>query len=388
MDKTFEKENRIYDEDEISLYEQWLKIKKRKKLILSLFFVSVILATILAFTMTPIYRSTAAIMPISTSSSTPTPSANLPGIAVIAGLSSLGESDEVKKVMAILNSRTIKENVIKKLNLIPVLFEKIPEDRNPMNAALEKFSKNIQISKEGGTGVILISYYDKDPELAAKIVTAYIEEAKRILNEKAFTVAKMNRIFLENQLKQQEEKLNKLREKLTNFQKKTKLIRPDLQVGSSVSLYSRLISEKVKLQIELKKLQLALSSSNPKVELLKKQIKAIDRQLKTIEEKSHSAIPSLKNAPEKMSEYLKLVNDIKAQEEIYKTILQAYERAKFEETKNNLFIQIIDKAFIPDKPEKPNKKLIVSLAGISSLFVGVFLAFILDAYERRKKYYG
>ncbi len=385
MDKEKQQELQPYqqyvEDDEIDLYELWLVLKKRKKLIIGLFLFAVIFTTIISFIMTPIYRSTASVIPVSSSQS---PLGSLAGLAAMAGIS-LGESDESQKVMAVLNSRTIKENVIKRLNLIDVLLDEIPEDRNPLNVALEEFEDMISISQDKKTGVISISVDYKDPKLAAEIANTYVDELQKILNEKALTVAKINRIFLEKQLKEEEEKLKQYQYQLAQFQRKTKLIEPKEQLKGTMELYANLIAQKISLQVQLRQLESALSDNNPKISMIKEQLRAIDLQIKKLEEKSKGAFPSISDAPEKMTQYVDLLRKLKTSEAVYEALLKAYEQAKFEESKENLYVQVIDEAFIPDKPEKPKKKLMVAVAGVSSLFLGIFLAFFLEWLENIRK---
>lgn len=373
-----------YEDDEIDLYELWLTLKKRKSVIIGLFIFAVFATAVISFVMTPIYRSTASVIPVSGSQS---PLGNLAGLAAMAGIS-IGQSDESQKIMAVLKSRTIKENVIKRLNLINVILDEVPEDRDPMNVAIEVLDDMVSISDDKKTGVISISVDFKDPQIAKNIADAYVDELQRILNEKALTVAKLNRIFLEKQLEEEEEKLKRYQLELARFQKSTKLIEPQEQLKGTMELYGELIAQKINLQVQLRRLETALSSGNPKIEMIKEQLRAIDQQIKELEERSGGAIPSISEAPEKMTQYVDLLRKLKTSEAVYETLLKAYEQAKFQEAKENLYVQVIDNAFLPDKPVKPKKALMIAVSGVSSLFLGIFLAFFLEWLEgikRRKK---
>ena len=367
--------NYYIEEDEIDLYELWLTLKKRKKVILGLFFVATILTAIISFIMTPIYKSEASVIPVSNSSS---PFGDLAGLAAMAGVS-IGENGDNAKIKAILESRTIKERVIKKLNLIPILLEEEPEDRNPLNVAVETLEDMVSISEDKKTGVITIAVEYEDPKLAQKIANTYIEELQKIMNEKNLTVAKFNRVFLEKQLKEEEEKLKKLQQKLAEFQKKTKIIAPENQLEGVMTLYSGLVSKKIELMVKLRSLESALSPNNPQIKMLKEQIESIENQIKSIEEKTNiGALPSLSKVPEKLVEYTNIMQKLKISEAVYKELVKMYEQAKLQEAKENIYVEIIDPPSLPDEPVKPKKKLMVAVAGVSSLFLGIFLAFFLE----------
>ncbi len=369
------------EEDEIDLYELWQRLWKRRKFIAGLSLFSVIASAVISFLMTPIYRSEATLMPVS----------NQP----ISGLAELasqflgvpaGESDISSKIMAVLKSRTIKERVIKRLNLVDVLLEERPEDRDPLTAAVEELEDMVGVSSDRKTGAINLSVDFKDPQVAKKIAQAYIEELQAILEEKALTIAKVNRIFLEKQLQETEEELKQGLDRLATFQKREKVIVPQEQVKGVLELYAELLSQKVALQVELRKLESILSPSSPQLKALKEQLKAINTQLARIENSAGlSAIPSLETAPEKISNYTKIFIKVKGLQAKYETLLKLYEQARLDEQKERIYVEIIDPPSLPDLPVKPKKKLIVAVAGVSSLFLGMFLALFLEWLEETKR---
>ncbi len=373
MEKQDNKPDLIYD-DEIDLYELWQKIWSKKKFIGSIFFLVVAITAAISFLMTPIYRSEAVLMPIAGKPTMP--------FAEIAAQflgTPIGESDISAKITAVLKSRTIKERVVNRLNLINELIKKDIENRNPMNVAVEVLEKMVKVSSDKKTGSISLSVENPDPALAQKIAFAYIDELQKILEEKALTLAKANRIFLEKQLQETEKELKNSLRRLVEFQKREKIIFPKEQVKGAFDLYARLVSQKIALQIELKKLESVLSPSSPKLKAIREQLRAIDRQLAKIENSAGiSAIPSMETAPEKMSKYTEVFLKVKGLQAKYETLLKLYEQAKLEEQKDRIYVEIIDPPSLPDVPVKPKRMLMITVAGVSALFLGIFLALFMD----------
>lgn len=379
-----EREDVLIEEDEIDLYELWQHLKKRRKLIGGVFFVGLLASAIISLLMTPVYRSKAVLLPVSNQPSL--------GIAQLAseflGVQ-VSQGDLSSKIMAILNSRTIKERVIKKLNLVDVLLEEKPEDRNPVNAAVDVLEDMVSVSSDRKTGAISLQVDYKDPEMAARIAGAYIDELREILEEKALTLAKVNRIFLEKQLAETEKELKEKLRLLASFQKKEKVIVPQEQIKGSIELYSELVGKKIALQVKLRELESVLSPSSPQVLALKEQIRAIDRQLYQIENSAgNSAIPSLGTAPDKITKYTSIFIKVKGLQAKYETLLKMYEQAKLEEQKTRIYVEVIDPPSVPDIPVKPKKALIVTVAGVTSLFLGIFLAFFLEWIEEARRRYS
>jgi len=59
--------------------------------------------------------------------------------------------------------------------------------------------------------------------------------------------------------------------------------------------------------------------------------------------------------------------------------------AKIEEAKKGITFQVIDRAIPPKKGIKPKRRLNVMLAGVVSLFAGIFLIFFLEYLSNLKE---
>ncbi|HIC97385.1 MAG TPA: hypothetical protein EYP11_03180, partial [Aquificaceae bacterium] len=77
----------------------------------------------------------------------------------------------------------------------------------------------------------------------------------------------------------------------------------------------------------------------------------------------------------KMAEYTNLYIKVKGLQAKYETLPKLYEEARIEEQRENLYVEVIDPPSLPDVPVKPKRTLIVAVAAVSSLFLGIFLAF-------------
>lgn len=375
----------LIDEDEIDLYELWQTIWKRRRFI-AIFCTAVVTISIVAsLLMTKIYRSEATLIPISSSSSGLSAYA---GLAAMAGMSLPSSGDDSTKIQAVLKSRTLKEAVISELDLINILNEgkEIPEDRDPLQYTLGIFDKGIyNVGEDKKTSLITITIDYKDPKLAQKIGYSVISNLQEILNSKALTVAKFNRIFLEEQVADQQKKLDTIQQQLAKYQKSTKIISPDVQLKGLMDLYSSLVSKKIETQVKLKSMEANFDSSNPQVKFLRDQLDAVKAQIKELEEKTNVlALPSIDELPESMVEYGQILQQLTIVKAVYENIVKAYEQAKIEEAKGNLYVQVIDEPNLPDIKFKPKRKLIVVVAAVTSLILAVFIVFFLEFIQNVK----
>jgi len=83
--------------------------------------------------------------------------------------------------------------------------------------------------------------------------------------------------------------------------------------------------------------------------------------------------------------FVRLKREAIVQEKVYELLSQQYELARIEEAKDSIDFVVIDKAVPPEKRIKPNRTSNVMLAGITSIFIGIFLAFFLEYWENVRK---
>ncbi|MGC8555298.1 MAG: Wzz/FepE/Etk N-terminal domain-containing protein [Candidatus Acidulodesulfobacterium sp.] len=313
-------------EDEIDLIELWSVIWKRRKFIGIFFASAVVIAVIISFILPPMYKSNATVIPITSSSST---GSSLLSMAANFLPISLPQNSGTDKILAVLHSRTIRDMVIKKLNLVPVFITN-KNSKNKLIKSSAILKKLVTVSSNKRLGTITISVQNKNPKLAQKIAKTYVTELDNILNKKAFTLSKMNVIFLKKQLILTRNKINSVSSKISAEQKKYDITMPPVSRASKnlLSFYSL-----------------------------------------------------FQNGGTSFSNLVIRLNFLRAK---YGVLEKMYEQSKLNSLKNNLYVQVIDKPIVPYKPFKPNKKLIVAVAGVSSLFIAIFIVFFIEFIDKNR----
>jgi uncharacterized protein involved in exopolysaccharide biosynthesis len=82
--------------------------------------------------------------------------------------------------------------------------------------------------------------------------------------------------------------------------------------------------------------------------------------------------------PELGMELARLMRDAKVQETVYTLLTQQLEQAKIAEVRDTPTVQALDMAVPADRKSKPKTIFNMAIAGITSLFVGILLAFFLE----------
>ncbi len=394
--------NQMNQDDEINLLDYWRVIKKRSKLILALFLVSVISAAVVSLYMTPIYEAKVTLMPIDSSQSRLSATlGSLQNIPFVGGLAKTASGT----LIGILDSRTVAENVIRSLNLIGVLFEEQWDDKNKrwkgekpptlMNA-VGTLKGMVKVGDDRKGGLISISVENKDPKLAADIANAYAAALQKFLNVNAISLVKRNRIFVEKQLEITREDLKKAEEALNRFQTKNKIVAMDAQAEGAIRAHADLKAQIISREVQLGALREFATSAHPDVKRVQDELRELRFQLKRLEEGSKNprgeesigSFLALADAPTVGLEFVRLKRDAMVQQKVFELLTQQYEMAKIEEAKDDITFQVIDPAIPPEKRIKPKRTQNVMLAGVVSLFLSVFLVFFLEYLEKQKSRQG
>lgn len=373
-------------EDEINLLDYWRVIRRRWKIIAVIFLTAVVTAAIVSLRMTPIYQATATIMPIESSGGQVSAALrNLGSLPFVGGLvPGIGGS----KVVTVLKSRTMAEDVIQALDLIKVLFEDAQDEPPTLQDAVRSLTGTTEITDDK-KGLISISVEYKDPRIAADIANQYPIELQRFLSENALSMAKRNRMFIEDQLHTVKKELQEAEEALKGFQTNKKMVAIDAQTEASISALANLKAQITAKEVQLGVIKQYSTPSNPDVLTIKDELRELKKQLAMVESREANpepeAMPSLSEAPGLGLEYVRLKRKAVTQEKVFELLTQQYEMAKIEEAKEDITFQVIDKAIPPEKRIKPKRRLNVMLAGVVSLFAGIFLVFFLEYLSNLKE---
>ncbi len=365
-------------EKEVNLWDYLMVLAKWRRMI-GLNFIGVCLLVVLISLFLPKwYTATTSILPPQGEGG----GLSLPsGLATLAslsgGLSLPGTATPSDVFAAILKSRSVAERVIRVNGLMKVYKAK---DLQEAMRTLHNHS-NIDVSPEG---IIRIEVTEKDPSLAARVANSLVEALDGVNREKSTSRAKSARIFIEKRLDSTKAELKRAEEKLRRFQEVHKAISLSDQIKAAIEKAADLRAEKAVLEIKLGVLRQSMGGIHPQVQRLRTQINEYDKQLRKMEfggGEDDFLLP-FSQVPSFALELARLARDLKVEEEIFEFLTQQYEQAKIQEKRDTPTVQVLDEAIPPTQKSKPKRTVLVGLAGLLSLFVGVFLAFGLEYMER------
>ena len=359
-------------DDEISLLDLAITLAKHKKLILGVPMIAAIVVAIYSFIIPPTYTADTQMLPPQQQSSASAMLSQLGALGGMAGVAGIKNPNDT--YVAMLKSRTIQDNMIKRFRLQAVYKTKTPETtRKALNGAT-----TVKVGKDG---IIGISVDDKSPHRAAMLANGYVDELQQLTQVFAVTEASHRRLFYEKQLLQAKQNLGDAEIALKQLQEKTGIIHLDAQAQLGIGTAAGLKGQIAMREVELGAMRTFATGNNPDYIRIQQTLSGLKAQLNKVE--TGTVVPS--KVPEAGLEYIRKVRDLNYAETIYEMLAKQFEMAKIDEAKESSVIQVLDKAVVPEQKSKPKRTMMVLLSALATGFLTILYAFIKEALNNAKK---
>jgi len=353
---------------------------KHRRFLWRVFWITALLSTAVAFIIPKRYKSTAKLVAPEGSSATALSgmlnkaaggSSNSLGLdpATLLGLKTPGAF-----YTAVLQSRTVQDHLIQKFDLLTHYGKKYYQD------ARKKLAQNTDIEEEKKSGVITLSVIDWDPQFAASLVRAYIDEMNRVAADLNTSAAHREREFLEQRLKSAKQDLDQASMQLSEFSSKHTMMDVQQQSRTMMDAAARLQGELIASQSELKGLEQIYSDDNVRVRSLRARVGELQSQLKRMvgtytapgsaDDAQTGDYPSIRTLPALGYRYQDLYRQAKIQETIYEFLTQQYEMARVAEAKELPVLRTMDQPNVPEKKTSPIRSLIIGLSVFVAMLLG------------------
>ncbi|MFH1894246.1 MAG: Wzz/FepE/Etk N-terminal domain-containing protein [Candidatus Zixiibacteriota bacterium] len=302
----------------------------------------------------------------------------LAGIAATAGSFALPVLASESDVMAtMLKSRTVLDAVIDSFDLTKV-YEATTRESTRLRML---YNLNVDV---GSDGVIKLEYVDKDSIRCAAIANALIKSMDWVRSELSVQRARETRMFVQQKLAETEEDIAKAEDSLTAFQRKYKIIAPEVQATATIQAAANLRAEMILKEIELDALRATHSENHPNVILIENAIAKISEKITELESglvglsdssAQYLSIP-FSNVPDLTLKYGQLVRNLKIHETVFQVLTQQLEQAKIQETRETPTVSVLDWAVPPAYKFKPKKARIGLTAGFLALIATLLWIFL------------
>lgn len=250
-------DTRNSEEMEISLYDIFAAIYRKKFMIILIVAVALALAIAYLMTTDPVYESNATVMVSSLDGS----SASLDNL--LAGFTS-SSNTEISTEVALLTSRRTVQSALDSLDLADYVdSEGIPYNERlvPITAQGLIAGNSITVSNVTDTNIVSIAVRDTNPQFAADLANALADAFNSVLTGFARSGASASIDFVNSQIPIAQEEAERASQELADFQRENNVLQTTQDSQSALARYNYLESRKAPLELEVQEADAILSQA-------------------------------------------------------------------------------------------------------------------------------
>jgi tyrosine-protein kinase Etk/Wzc len=322
-----------------------------------------VLGIVLVLFVTPKYTAKAVILPPQQDQSSAALLGQLGALAGVTGMTgSLGLKNSTDLYIGMLGSQSVTDAMVKRFDIIGRFHPKRFSDARLMIKGAAKF-----VAEKDG--MISISVSDPDPRRAAAMANAYVDELYNLNNRLAIGGASQRRLFFEQQLAQEKDKLADAEVDLKKTQESTGFIAPSGQTEAIIRQVAQLEADITSREVQLDALRTSSTEQNPDVVRLTSELAGLRGQLRDLQSGTNKHTPgdislTTANVPQAGLEYIRKEREVKYHQFLFDLLARQYEAARIDEAKAAPIIQVVDPAWVPDRKSSPFRALWALVGGV------------------------
>jgi uncharacterized protein involved in exopolysaccharide biosynthesis len=337
---------------EISLLDLALPLAEHLKLLILGPLLIGLTALGIAFVIPPTFTAKTVFLPPQQQQSSA--SAALSQLGALAGIAggAAGIKSPADQYVALMQSTTVTDRLIERFKLMEVY------ESDYRFEARKELAKNVRIAAGKKDGLITVEADDTDPQRAADLANAHVEELRLLTSQLSLTEAQQRRAFFEVQLQQTRDRLTKAQQKLEASGFNPGALKAEPKAAAEG--YAKLKAELTAAEVRLQTLRRGLVDSAPEVQQQQTLAGALRSQLNALERSSDLGGGS---------EYISKFREFKYQETLFELFSRQYEMARLDESREGALIQVVDVGQVPEWKSKPKRGLIAVAATLASLLL-------------------
>jgi len=305
------------------------------------------------------------------------------GLGSMAG-DLLGVKSSGALFIGVLRSQTAQDRLIQQFDLKKIYGKRLIADARTV------LDENTSISEDRKSGIISISVTDHNPQRAAALANAYVDELNTLVSELSTSSAHRERVFLEERLKVAKQDLDDASNQLAQFSSKNNTLDIQQEGKAMLDAAGTIAGEMIAAQSQLEGIRQIYTDKNSRVVSLKARVAELRKQLEKLSGTQANAAnstsassgqtadpsaakaggglpyPTIKSLPLLGAKYADYYRRAKIQETVYELLTEQYELAKVQEAKETPSVKVLDPAKIPERKSFPPRLVI--------MFLGTFLA--------------
>jgi tyrosine-protein kinase Etk/Wzc len=306
-------------------------------------------ALVLALVLRPWYLASTSLLPPQEDEVGFNASTMLRGLA-IPGVRLPTQVSPAEVFVAILTSRSLLTQIADEFDL------RTAYKQNKMEDTIKELRHHVN-AQIGEDGLITLRVEDTSRDRAANIANRMVALLDEFNRQTRSSRGKRARIFIESRIHDTQSELASAEDSLRSFQLTHKSLLLSPEEAGAADFASRLLSERIDLQMRLSLASSYASPTSPEMQRLSLRAQELDEQIQKL--------------PNQGLGMARLYREVKVQEQVFTLLMAQYEEAKIEEAKDVATVEVLDRAIPPERKARPHRGQIVMLAFAISVVLGV-----------------
>lgn len=287
--------------------------------------------------------------------------------------------------ISILSSDAVQDRLVNKFDLRGEYWVSTYMSARKMLTSRSDFEENKK------SGVITVRVRDHDPQRAAALATAYVDELNQMVAGLNTSAAHRERLFLEDRLKVVKQELDRSSKEFSEFSSTHSTLDLKDQGQAMVQAAATLQGQEIAAEAELRGLEQIYTPYNVRVKEVKARIAELQHQIEKLGgaatqpepdiDQAEALYPSIKQLPVLGVTYTDLYRRFRINEAVFETLTKQYELARVEEAKEIPSVKVLVPAQRPERPHGPPRLLILLGGLLLSLVLGSAWVLGKDAWE-------
>ena len=362
----------LEEEKDINLLDVLTALGEEKLTFLVVIFLALLIGLFQSLTMTPVFVARTSFLPAQQAGANSmfTSLSGMSGMSGLSGLSGLSGFGGVKTseelYITFMRSATVQTALIQKLALMERFKAKTLAD------ARMTLDSIMVIGVEKKSGLIYVTVEDPDPQFAAQLANAQVNELNLLLNYISVTEAQKRRLFFENEVEKTQNALLLAESRFKKAQEKSGIqvvmsVIAESGIRTSLDFRAQIASREIQLQT----LARYATTRNPDYQRLNSELEVLKSELRKNEQ--GTGRQTAETNPAK-NEAMQAFRDLKIQESKLDSYVRQLESARIDESKEGPPVQVLDVAVPPELRSKPERRKIVTQALLVGLVLGLVTA--------------
>lgn len=295
------------------------------------------------------------------------------------GVSSLlgGGGEDGYSMMVLLQARSAMDTLIHRYDLID--YYEIEDGSIEKARKILRGNLEVEYEKEGN---FLVSVWDTDPELAAKMANDYIGIVNSLASQIYKSETMHNLQYLENRIISTDSTIALYSDSLSRFSSENKMFEPEKQAESYAQAISELKAEQAMAEIALTLSEKRYGSDNPQTSEQRNMLSELDRKILEIENTPGFAGNfTLSNATSKAMRYYQLYANVEAFTKLKALMMPILEKTKIDAIKAQRYFYVVDEAIPAEKKDRPKRSLIVAGTFIGGLATSILILLLIAGWK-------